>query len=192
MGLLDQLKDTKCRLKPTRTIITRPDGQQYVEVSDTVISLGRNGSGYVVDTSPDNKPAQITEHLFLGSQDCCDESVLQHHDIKNVLSVGIEAPVKCDDVTYKFIEMLDVPETDLSIYLKDCLDFIETALNSSSNVLVHCNAGVSRSASVVIAFLILKRQHSFQEAFDRVVTARRCIRPNDGFLKQLKSLKPFS
>jgi len=48
-------------------------------------------------------------------------------------------------------------------------------------VLVVCTAGISRSASVVISYLIKKYKMSYESAFEKVKTARIFIKPNDGF-----------
>ena len=52
---------------------------------------------------------------------------------------------------------------------------------------MHCQQGVSRSASIVLAFLMLKRSMDIKEAV-KTVRAKREIFPNDGFLKQLCEL----
>ncbi|TMS04949.1 Dual specificity protein phosphatase 19 [Larimichthys crocea] len=57
-------------------------------------------------------------------------------------------------------------------------------------VLVHCNAGVSRSSSIVIGYLMLKEGLSFDDAYSQVKLARPSIRPNPGFYQQLQSYKP--
>jgi protein-tyrosine phosphatase len=54
-------------------------------------------------------------------------------------------------------------------------------------VLVHCYAGVSRSSSFVIAYLINKKLMSYDDAKERVKKRRPCIHPGDGFIHQLKS-----
>jgi len=58
--------------------------------------------------------------------------------------------------------------------------------NSSSlgKVLVHCLMGMSRSATLVLAFLMKKENMTVVEAFKQVLLSRD-IRPNDGFIKQL-------
>ena len=57
----------------------------------------------------------------------------------------------------------------------------------AGNILVHCQQGLSRSATLVIAFLIMKRG---LRAVDACVTIRRKrpVLPNDGFLEQIASL----
>ena len=58
-------------------------------------------------------------------------------------------------------------------------------VRSATVCLVNCSAGVSRSASVCIAFLMAEHQMSFQEAFETVAKARPEICPNTGFRDQL-------
>jgi protein-tyrosine phosphatase len=53
-------------------------------------------------------------------------------------------------------------------------------------VLVHCAAGVSRSASFVIAYIMKSRKIGFDEAYTFVKSKRPIITPNSGFVKQLK------
>lgn len=55
-------------------------------------------------------------------------------------------------------------------------------------VLVHCLQGLSRSATLVLAFLIIKKGMSVTEAVELVRSKRR-IYPNDGFLQQLCDLE---
>ena len=49
-------------------------------------------------------------------------------------------------------------------------------------MLVHCGAGVSRSATVVIAYLMVKEQIGVEEAMAKVKAKRKCVDPNSGFL----------
>merc|ERR1712176_962905 len=54
----------------------------------------------------------------------------------------------------------------LSAYFKSAQEFIDEALETKTNrVLVHCNAGVSRSASIVIAYLMQSKQMSLCDAW---------------------------
>ncbi|XP_066247667.1 dual specificity protein phosphatase 19 [Euwallacea similis] len=189
MSFLAELQARKTKLKPTETIVTQQDGQKFIETNSEFKKLDEVCEGFVVDTNPDDIPAQIFEHLYLGSQDCCELNILDKYLIRYVLSLGIDAPVKSPNVTYKFVKMLDLQSTNLHEFLPECLHFIRQCLNSQSNVLVHCNAGVSRSASIVIAFLILDQHLPFEQAFAVVKKARPCVRPNDGFMVQLRRLK---
>lgn len=60
--------------------------------------------------------------------------------------------------------------------------------NKDKKIFVHCNAGVSRSPSIVIAYLIKSLNYSFKEAFNLVKNKRNIINPNEKFIKELQNL----
>jgi len=64
--------------------------------------------------------------------------------------------------------------------------FIDECVGKKENVLIHCAFGVSRSASVLIGFMIFKFKMSFEEAHHFVKQRRPAIKPNEGFREQLK------
>jgi len=182
MSFLQNLQNKKSSLKPTETLVTLTTGRRYIEHSSETFPPS---FGFVVDNSPDETPAQIIHNLYLGAQDCCASTM--KFDIKSVLSVGIEPPHKFPSVEYFFVESLDLPETDLRPIILRCNEIIMKCMESG-NILVHCNAGVSRSSAVIIGYLILERQLNYEDAFRLVKNARPSIQPNNGFVKQLKNL----
>lgn len=193
MSFLNELKNRRERLKPTETIVTYADGRQMIEKGrdEAVVLLGEGKSyGFIVDTKPDLIPAEIIEgRLFLGSQDSVDSTILSQFGITHILSVGIETPPFLNPspaIILKHIPCLDLPETGITTILNESFEFIESSQNG--RFLVHCNAGVSRSSSVVIGYLIKKFSYTFNEAFELVKKKRECIQPNQGFFKQLKKV----
>lgn len=62
---------------------------------------------------------------------------------------------------------------------------MERMLAQNRKIFIHCAAGVSRSASFTIAFLMKKMQLSFQEALEFVRKGRKYVNPNSGFRSQL-------
>lgn len=85
------------------------------------------------------------------------------------------------------IKANDVLTFNMTPYFSPASCFIDDALGSGGKVYVHCVSGVSRSATIVIAFLILKRNMQLMDAI-KTVREKREILPNDGFLKQLMTL----
>lgn len=80
--------------------------------------------------------------------------------------------------------------------LRACIDFIDEARQSRylhptghGGVLVHCTLGMSRSAAVVTAYMMVKGRFRCDEALGMLRRRRRWVRPNDGFLSQLKVLE---
>lgn len=90
-------------------------------------------------------------------------------------------------IRFHGIEAIDVPSFSLKRFFHEAADFIDEALASGGKVYVHCQMGISRSSTIVLAYLIIKKGWSAQEAM-RTVRSRRQIIPNDGFLRQLCQL----
>lgn len=93
---------------------------------------------------------------------------------------------------YKNLYMMDTPEYDMLQDLEQAIKFIDSAKQSGGRCLVHCNAGVSRSTSLVIGYLIQKSGMSFDRAFQTVHDVYPKLGPNEGFVRQLKQLPPRS
>ena len=87
--------------------------------------------------------------------------------------------------TYKVVPVLDSPDANLRTRFPDCIAFIKQAIAKGGKVLVHCFAGVSRSAAVVIAYLMQEHGLSVQAAYGLVRSKRPYIKPNEGFHEQL-------
>mmetsp|Transcript_21970 Transcript_21970/g.18844 ORF Transcript_21970/g.18844 Transcript_21970/m.18844 type:complete len:108 (+) Transcript_21970:131-454(+) len=83
------------------------------------------------------------------------------------------------------IEAEDEEDYDLSKHFDECFEYIDKK-REECNVLVHCFAGVSRSASVVIAYLMKKNSWTYQQTHDFVYLKRPLIQPNAGFANILK------
>ena len=75
---------------------------------------------------------------------------------------------------------------NIALYFTKCIDFIET--NKHDNILIHCNEGVSRSVSIVLAILIKKYNYDLKSAIEYVKSKRtHPTAPKRHFLKQLLS-----
>ena len=56
---------------------------------------------------------------------------------------------------------------------------------NGKKVLIHCAAGVSRSASFTIAYFMKAKKMNYKTAFLLVKKGRLCVQPNEGFVQQL-------
>ncbi|XP_069836952.1 dual specificity phosphatase 29 [Dendropsophus ebraccatus] len=92
------------------------------------------------------------------------------------------------DIEYYGVEAADLPSFNLGQFFYPAAEFIHMAMNkSNSKVLVHCAMGRSRSASLVLAYLMIYEKMTVVDAVAQVLK-HRCILPNRGFLKQLREL----
>jgi len=101
--------------------------------------------------------------------------------ITHILTVaaGLQ-PFFPKDFKYKCISITDTSQSGLLRHFPAAIVFIKEGI-SRGGVLVHCYAGVSRSSSCVIAYLMQERQMSFQDAFSFASKKRPIIFPNMGF-----------
>lgn len=192
MSFLNQLKKQKEKLKETQTTVTRVDGQRFVERGNDTKHIDST-FGFVVDTNPDDIPAKIVDCLYIGSQDCTAVNVIEKYQIKHVLSLGINVDIDSIGINHnyhKFVECLDLSETDIKQTLTECLPFVHNGVELNENVLVHCNAGVSRASMVAIAYLMHYKRMEFGDAYNLVKEKRSAIQPNAGFRDQLKKCEP--
>ncbi|XP_058020946.1 dual specificity protein phosphatase 19 [Ahaetulla prasina] len=179
-------------LSGKRLIETWKDAQmQVVEVADCKEG---DACGYVQDLSLDLQIGVIKPWLLLGSQDAAhDLELMKKYKVTHVLNVayGVENAFP-NDLTYKTIPILDLPETDITSYFPECFEFIEQIKLKDGVVLVHCNAGVSRAAAIIIGFLMYSEGLNFAMAFSVVKNARPAICPNSGFMEQLQKYCQFN
>lgn len=114
-----------------------------------------------------------------------ENSLLTKHNIQCVVSIGSSETsyTLCTypHIKYHRIVCSDEPDELLSEHFEEATRFIY----ESGRVLVHCAMGISRSATICIAYLMRYHLHSFPRAFDMVKRARSIIDPNEGFLRQL-------
>ncbi|CAL8277480.1 unnamed protein product [Gadus morhua 'NCC'] len=137
-------------------------------------------------TSPG--PTRILPHLYLGCQrDVLNKDLMQQNDIVFVLNASNTCP-KPDFISDT--HFLRVPVNDsfcekILPWLDKSVEFIERAKASNGRVLVHCLAGISRSATIAIAYIMKRMDMSLDEAYRFVKEKRPTISPNFNFLGQL-------
>ncbi|GJP84702.1 hypothetical protein CLOP_g14752 [Closterium sp. NIES-67] len=132
--------------------------------------------------------SRVLEHVFVGSDFVArSREILGEAGITHVLNcVGFVCPEYFPgDIVYKTLWLQDNTAEDITCVLYDVFDYIEGVRESGGRVFVHCCQGVSRSTSLVIAYLMWTQRMEFEEAFRRVKAVRGVASPNMGFACQL-------
>jgi len=145
-----------------------------------------------LDTSPKTLAVslcdEIERNLYLGSYDAVTKlQLLASLSITHILTVG-SGMENCElpsQITRKQILVFDEHNQNLLQYFEETNEFIKDALVSGGKVLVHCMAGISRSATVVCAYIMKTHKLSANVALSRISAARSIIDPNPGFREQL-------
>lgn len=121
---------------------------------------------------------------------CCNCLPMHFVSKKDFLSENCVEDNSKNKIRYLRIPVRDSLDQDILPYLQAAIDFIEEGKSQRQcATLVHCHAGISRSASVAIAYLIEMEEMSFEEAHGFVKSCRRNIYPNSGFVKQLQQFQ---
>ncbi|CAH1983867.1 unnamed protein product [Acanthoscelides obtectus] len=90
------------------------------------------------------------------------------------------------DKHYLCVMASDSPDQNLTQYFSLCNDFIHAARLREGNVLIHCLAGMSRSVTVCVAYIMSVTNLNWKEALKVVRAGRAVANPNIGFQKQLE------
>ncbi|XP_026884463.2 dual specificity protein phosphatase 18 [Electrophorus electricus] len=130
---------------------------------------------------------QITDYLYIGnSRTAKDSSVISHFKINCIINATEDVIKVCTpSVEYVRVPVTDSPETQLGEHFDTVADKIHKVRTECGCVLVHCKAGVSRSAALCLAYLMKYRSLSLVEAHRLLKARRPIIRPNSGFWQQL-------
>lgn len=155
---------------------------------------------------------EIEDGLWLGSEDAAHSDIkfLKKHNIGLIIVAGFGISMIHENnkenykIEYHRLKCIDLPvyniTNDIISAIKKIEEF-EKGLNDkkdkdkddkdndktpNGNILIHCARGKSRSASIMIGYLMYKHKISFEEAYYRVKQKRKIISINHGFEKQLK------
>ncbi|ALR71691.1 protein tyrosine phosphatase 2 [Anticarsia gemmatalis multiple nucleopolyhedrovirus] len=139
---------------------------------------------------------QIDENLFVGGYYGDNEAMLQFitkHDIESVISlidsdVGpIRQALGLPAGYHIHVYCENKPTCMALINAIDALyDYIERRINEGKKILIHCHAGVSRSATLAVYYYMKKWQMSYEEAL-RFVNNKRNVALSDHFVRFLSS-----
>ncbi|XP_076251695.1 protein phosphatase Slingshot isoform X2 [Rhynchophorus ferrugineus] len=134
-------------------------------------------------------PTEIFDHVFLGTEwNASNFEELQKNGVGHILNVTREIDNFFPGLfQYMNIRVYDDERTDLLKHFDDTFKYISKAQSGNSKVLVHCKMGISRSASVVIAYAMKAYNWDFPKALQYVRERRNCIKPNSNFLAQLET-----
>jgi protein-tyrosine phosphatase len=134
-------------------------------------------------------PNEIIPGLWIGNVDAADNhKELIARGVRVVIDLSDEPYSRSPNIHYVKIKIEDRADSDIRSLFDQTNAFIHSVISSGfGSVFVHCLAGVSRSGTVIVAYLMWSLGLCVEAALAHARLGRRCINPNSGFMRQLKS-----
>ena len=131
---------------------------------------------------------RIIGNLYLSDYEAAiNYDYIRGLNITHIVTIGRELTRPFEHIDYYYISLADHPDENISEHFERVNEFILRNITAGKNVLVHCRAGISRSATLVIAYLMSRFDMPLRFAFAYVRARRPQIRPNFGFVAQLQA-----
>ncbi|XP_033838669.1 dual specificity protein phosphatase 22-B [Periophthalmus magnuspinnatus] len=133
---------------------------------------------------------KVLPDLYLGNfRDARDREQLARNNITHVLSIHENATPLLQEMTYLCISAADHPAQNLTQHFQQSIKFIHESRLKGEGCLVHCLAGVSRSVTLVVAYLMTVAGLGWRDALAAVRAVRPTAGPNIGFQRQLQEFQ---
>jgi protein-tyrosine phosphatase len=133
---------------------------------------------------------EVEPRLYLGGQNAAlQKNVLAAAGVTHILCVGSELEMPFGDTfVYLRLPVEDLHSQDITKYSGLTNYFIDCG-RRKGKVLVHCYKGASRSASVVLQYLMFEHGWGYERAKSYLCSRHPGTSPNAGFEKQMRSIK---
>ncbi|KAM9060968.1 dual specificity protein phosphatase 5 [Sarcophilus harrisii] len=172
---------------PECCIDLKPISQDKTETERNLISHCEKQNMSRKPAYDQGGPVEILPFLYLGSAYHASKcEFLANLHITALLNVSRKSSDSCtSQFDYKWIPVEDNHTADISSHFQEAIDFIDCVRRTGGKILVHCEAGISRSPTICMAYLMKTKKFRLEEAFDYIKQRRSMISPNFGFMGQL-------
>ena len=136
----------------------------------------------------DNIPIELINGLFIGTVGAAmNYKILKEKGITHIICAAMNIKEYFPkQFKYLTVKLLDSETENIKKYFDQTGKFIDDAFKEKGKVLVHCHAGISRSSTICLAYIIKYKKMSFDKALELVKKKRDKINPNPGFIIQLR------
>ncbi|CAG9328227.1 unnamed protein product [Blepharisma stoltei] len=130
---------------------------------------------------------KVIPGILIGNYDAASNIVLlQHHQITHILIVGEGLAQRFpNQYTYKQINIYDLASCNIHQYFEECSEFIQNCVKQKGKILIHCDTGISRAPTILIAYLMKTKNIGFTQALELLKKKHPEAQPNNGFVSQL-------
>lgn len=114
-----------------------------------------------------------------------NDHLLRTYGITHIVNASSEENVFPGRYTYLRILVNDSVDASIDCFFEAVCDFIDRYSAHDTRFLIHCNAGISRSSTLVLAYMIHRCHIRLPEALGILRRKHAIARPNPGFINQL-------
>eukprot|EP01084_Bolivina_argentea_P167617 290866_1 len=141
-----------------------------------------------------NSMQEVLPKIYIGSAIAAkNKALLLNNNITHIIAIGWNLQKHFEnEFEYLLInEIQDSPECLILHQFEKCFSFIDKCFykNKNNKLLVHCHKGLSRSATIIIAYQMYTYKTDYDSVFQKIRKQRPFIMPNIGFQAQLTQFK---
>jgi len=153
--------------------------------TSTTERVGTSPSYWTQITTFLASPTHVIDNIYIGSAyNAACYSTLKNLGIEVIMNITTEiSEYFPNNFIYKTYKIYDNNQEDISQYLDDAYNYIEE--NKDKKILIHCYMGASRSASIVMHYLIKKYNMTVDEAYNKLKEKRLIVNPSKKFAENL-------
>ena len=133
---------------------------------------------------------EIIDNIYVGNYKfALDANLMIKEGITHILNCGngLKNFYENDNLfKYLYIPLYDSESQKLEKYLEKSNKFIKEGSENGNKILIHCGAGMSRSVTLCLMYMIIEKKYKFSEANKIMKEKRPCALPNMGFRKLLE------
>ena len=174
-----------------------PDLVKISAKSSIDIMLCFNQSRKKIRINPDElvipvNESKIRENIYIGTgENAQDPTVIKKHNITIIVNCTRDVPnaFEAEGIKYINVPVSDLLHQPIREHFDRTFAFIDEELEKGGRVLLHCHAGISRSSTICIAYIMRKERRSFDSVFAEVREKRKQASPNIDFIGQLLSFE---
>lgn len=147
---------------------------------------------------------EIEDGIFIGNiKSVIGDYLTKQSDVLDILNIKVVISALSEeeyddnmvakedfpDIEWHRLVISDDDNEKIAPYFSSVYNWIKASNLENKNIFIHCLGGLSRSPTLVIAYLMIEHRWNFEESYNFVKTKRPYISINSGFINQLKELE---
>ena len=160
----------------------------YKDYTEKREALKDNNENYITNIDALFKDCNyIIDNIFLGSSfNASNDKLLSDLKIRRIVNISYDIPNYHKHIDYFYLKMKD---DGIDEFKKEDLDnIIDFIKRDNENVLIHCMMGRSRSATVVLYYLIKIHNMRLDDGLNYLISKRYVVNPSIKFINNLKEI----